>query len=301
MSRALVDRLLVVAAGLVLAFVGYHLLRRGVNLSDEGFLLQQSLDMLSGKVLYRDIEMFIAPGIWFLVAGLFQLVEPSVLASRTVAGVSYFAVAAVVFRIVQRQIGGSAGVRAGAACLFFYAALAVWSFPHWTWAWYSPYSILFALLAMQMLLAWRDDRRARRLIVVGVYVGLTAIFKQNYGFFALAGCGVGVIALRIEKHEPWGSLVRDVLFDGLRIGAGVAIAVLPLLVYFGVHGALYSIYDRFLLYPLEFTTAANIPYLPFSALFDHGLSRTGSPRRTTCRSSRSARPPASPCCRAGRG
>ena len=271
MSRALVDRLLVVAAGLVLAFVGYHLLRRGVNLSDEGFLLQQSLDMLSGKVLYRDIEMFIAPGIWFLVAGLFQLVEPSVLASRTVAGVSYFAVAAVVFRIVQRQIGGSAGVRAGAACLFFYAALAVWSFPHWTWAWYSPYSILFALLAMQMLLAWRDDRRARRLIVVGVYVGLTAIFKQNYGFFALAGCGVGVIALRIEKHEPWGSLVRDVLFDGLRIGAGVAIAVLPLLVYFGVHGALYSIYDRFLLYPLEFTTAANIPYLPFSALFDHGL------------------------------
>jgi hypothetical protein len=62
-----------------------------------------------------------------------------------------------------------------------------------------------------------------------------------------------------------------VIADGLRIAAGVIIAVLPLLVYFGLHGALYSIYDRFLLYPLEFTSAANIPYLPFSALFDHAV------------------------------
>jgi hypothetical protein len=268
------DRLFVLAAALVLCFVGYHLLRRGVNLSDEGFLLQEALDMLSGKVLYRDIEMFIAPGIWFLVAGLFAVLEPSVLASRILAAVSYAALALVIFRLVHVQVGGRAGLRAGAVCVLVYAALAVWSFPHWTWAWYSPYSILFALLAMQGLLAWRADRRPRWLVLAGVCVGLTAIFKQNYGFFALAACGLGVVALRFEERaerEPWPTLARRVALDGLLVGAGVALAVLPPLVYFGYHGALYSIYDRFFLYPLEFTTAANIPYLPFSALFDHAL------------------------------
>jgi hypothetical protein len=271
--RRLVDAALVAGAALALAVVGFVLLHRGINLSDEGFLLQEAVDMLQGKVLYRDIEMFIAPGIWFLVAGLFQVVEPSVLASRIVAAVSYFAVAGAIFHIVRTQVGPGreGGERYAAACVAFYAALAVWSFPHWTWAWYSPWSVLFALLAMQMLLRWRDDRKPWRLLVVGLYVGVTAIFKQNYGFFALAGCSLGVVLLRLEAREPWKDLVGATFRDGLRIAAGVVLAIAPLLVYFGLHGALYSIYDRFFLYPLEFTTAANIPYLPFSALFDHGL------------------------------
>jgi hypothetical protein len=268
---ALLDGLVLAGAAAALVVVGALLLPRGINLSDEGFLLQEALDMLQGKILYRDIEMFIAPGVWFLVAGLFSWVEPSVLASRWIAGISYFALAVVIFHIVRAQIGGRSGLRAASTCVAVYAALAVWAFPHWTWAWYSPYSILFALLAMQTILSWRDDRRARRLVIAGLYVGLTALFKQNYGFFALAGIALGVVAVRIEARETWGSLPRAVLTDGLRIGAGVLLVVLPLLAYFGAHGALYSIYDRFILYPLEFTTAASIPYLPFSALFDHAL------------------------------
>ncbi|MEE2673210.1 MAG: hypothetical protein VX466_05405 [Myxococcota bacterium] len=271
MNKRVVDRLAVATAGILLAFVGYHLLRRGINLSDEGFLLQQSVDMLAGKILYRDIEMFIAPGIWFLVAGLFQLVEPSVLASRAIAAVSYFALALVSFRLVRSQVGGRTGLHAGAICVAVYAVLAVWSFPHWTWAWYSPWSILFALLALQCVLSWREDRRNLWLFLAGACIGLTAIFKQNYGLFALAGCGLSVVVLRIEKREAWGALGRAAVFDGLRMGGGLALAILPLLVYFGIHGALYSIYDRFFLYPLEFTTAANIPYLPLSAIFDASL------------------------------
>ena len=265
------DLALAAVAGAALVSVGALLLPRGVNISDEGFLLLQAVDMLEGKVLYRDIEMFIAPGIWFLVAGLFQIVEPSVLASRIVAAVSYFAVALTIFALVRRSVGREAGTRYGAVCVFVYAALAVWSFPHWTWAWYSPWSVLFALLALQVLLRWRDDRRAWRIVAVGALVGLTAIFKQNYGFFAGAGCGLGVLLFRIEAGERSFGIVRETALDAARMVAGVLAAIAPLLVYFGIHGALYSIYDRFFLYPLEFTDAANIPYLPLSALFDPGL------------------------------
>ncbi len=266
-----VEAAFVGVAALALVVVGGLLLPRGINLSDEGFLLQEALDMLHGKILYRDIEMFIAPGIWFLVAGLFRVVEPSVLASRIVAAVSYFALAGVIFQLVRAQVGGRSGIRYASVCLMVYAALAVWSFPHWTWAWYSPWSILFALMALQALLAWRRDRRPGRLLWMGVCVGLTAVFKQNYGFFALAGSATGVLIVRLEAHESGTGLARELLADGLRMAGGVVAAVAPLLVYFGIHGALYSIYDRFFLYPLEFTTAANIPYLPLSALFDHAV------------------------------
>jgi len=258
----------------LLCAVAWILMRRGINLSDEGFLLQQALDMLDGKVLYRDIEMFIAPGIWFVVAGLFSIVEPSVLASRLVAAVSYFGLAALIFRLVARRAG--TGFAAGTVAV--YAVLAVWSFPHWTWAWYSPYSILFALLAMHALLCWARSGRHALLVRVGVYVGLATVFKQNYGFFALTASALGIVAVHVDARlasrtpsETWGSVAVRIVLDGLRVGAGLLVAVVPLLAYFGYHGALWSIYDRFVLYPLEFTTAANIPYLDWRALLQHDV------------------------------
>ena len=268
-SRSFADALVGGLVFLLLGVVGFHLMRRGINLSDEGFLLMEVVDMLDGKVLYRDIETFHAPGIWLLLAGLFSVVEPSVLASRGAAALSYFAVAALIFRLVQKR----AGLRYGFAGVAVYTALSVWSFPQWTWTWFSPYAVLFSLLAMHSLLAWRDDRRTRRLLVVGLWVGLAAAFKQNYGFFALVASLVGLLALRIEAREQPLRALRAGLLDSLGIGAGVLVAFLPFLLYFGYHGALSSILDleRFILYPLDFTTAARIPYLDFSALWSHGI------------------------------
>ncbi len=65
-----------VATAVVVAFA-YSLCRRAINLTDEGYLLSQVVDMLGGKVLYRDMDAFVTPGIWFALAGLFKLVDPS--------------------------------------------------------------------------------------------------------------------------------------------------------------------------------------------------------------------------------
>ena len=89
------------ASALLVAFA-LSLCRRSISLSDEGYLLMQSLDMLDGQVLYRDMDAFVAPGIWFLIAGLFSLVEPSVLASRALALACVLATYGLSFRIVAR-------------------------------------------------------------------------------------------------------------------------------------------------------------------------------------------------------
>ncbi|MFT5694326.1 MAG: hypothetical protein ACI9QQ_000300 [Myxococcota bacterium] len=272
-SLSPLDGLMVGASVLAVAFVGWVLLPRGINMSDEGYLLQQCVDMLAGKVLYRDIESFIAPGIWFLITGLFSIVEPSVLASRSVAAVSFFAIPVLVFQIVRTRCG----VRFAAGAAGCYAILGVWAFPHWTWAWYSPYAILLALLAMHSVLAWGERGNATLLIRAGVYVGLVATFKQNYGFLALVGCLVGVVGVSIdafrrsEESLAASSARAEFVRNVVRMGAGVLLGITPLILFLGYYGVLFGIQDRFVVYPLEFRTEAYIPFLNFEALFNQSV------------------------------
>lgn len=54
--------LALVGCAAVAAFA-YSVCRRAIVISDEGYLLSQVVDMLAGKVLYRDMDAFVSPGI----------------------------------------------------------------------------------------------------------------------------------------------------------------------------------------------------------------------------------------------
>ena len=127
MSRS--QRLALGAAAVLALGVGLSLCRRGIVLSDEGYLLMQALEISRGKVLYRDLDAFVAPGVWFLLAGLFRAVEPSVLAARALALLSWAGSLWAVVAIVRRLSGSRAAAAAGVA----YLAASVWAFPAWTW------------------------------------------------------------------------------------------------------------------------------------------------------------------------
>jgi len=92
-------------------------------MADEGYLLMQALDMSQGKILYRDMDAFVTPGIWFLLAGLFKLVEPSVIASRVPVVLAYLALIALSYRIPARF----GGVFAGLASVVVMMMATVWA------------------------------------------------------------------------------------------------------------------------------------------------------------------------------
>ena len=100
-------RSLAIPAGVLLAAIVFALplIRRGIILSDEGYLLQQSLDLLQGRVIYRDMDAFITPGMWFLLAGLFSVFEPSVVASRYLMLAAFAILSLTAYQIV-RPISG---------------------------------------------------------------------------------------------------------------------------------------------------------------------------------------------------
>jgi len=263
------SRWVAVGAGALIVAFAIPLLRRGITMADEGYLLLQSLDMLRGKVLYRDMDAFVTPGAWFVLAALFKLVEPSVLASRIPVAASYVAMLGVSYRIVS----GLTNRRCGITAVVLLMAATVWAFPAWTFAFYSPYAVLFALAAVDRLLAWRELQRKRDLLWCGALLGLSIAFKQNYGAFATFGAVAALVALRFELRQPAISALRGATADALRVGIGISLVIVPMLAYFLYQGALPALFQSLVIHPFEFGGQHDIPYLDLGELFKRELFR----------------------------
>lgn len=247
-----IDLALIAAAVLV----GFTLCRRSIILSDEGYLLLQALGITEGKVLYRDLDAFVAPGIWFLLAALFELVTPSVMASRWLAFGGFLSMLAVCAAIVG-SLAGRVWARGVVVALL---VLTLWAFPAWTWAFYSPFALLFALIALQRLLGWRRYPRPARLIGAGMAFGLCLVFKQNFG--ALAAVGGGLAFLLLHQRGETGRGLRDFIAQAGWIALGGFACGTPVVLYFLSQGALDDAFAALVLHPFEgFLGAHSIDYL----------------------------------------
>lgn len=257
-------------AGLALAF-GWPLCQRAIILSDEGYLLQQALDLLQGRVLYRDMDAFITPGIWFTLAGVFAVFGPSVLASRVVILIVYVALALTGYRIVAPIAGRRWGL-VSVACLLLFS---VWAFPAWTFAFYSPVAVVLALAGIERLMRWQRRRAIADLAWMGAFIGLSICFKQNYGVFAAIAAGLGYAATRLEA-KAWRGSAREI---GVASLAAIAVGS-PFLLYLIAQGALGDAWTSLVVHPFEFGGRHDIPYLGISTLWQADLFRTGAEKLT---------------------
>ena len=260
----------ILIGGCALLFV-LPLATRCLTMADEGYLLLQAVDLANGKVLYRDMDAFVTPGMWFLLSWVFQLFEPSVIVSRIPVVIGYLALIALAYRIPTLLSGATAGI----ASVGIMMMSTVWAFPAWTFAFYSPFSILFALAALERLLVFRTSGLRRDLLLVGLLLGLSIVFKQNYGTFALIGTGLALVVLRLEAGGSPASAFRSAVVDSFQLAIGMLFVAVPVLAYLAINGVLSEAYMSLVVHPFEFSGRHDIPYLAFGSLFaDDVLSET---------------------------
>ncbi len=241
---------------LAVVVLAYPLCKRGIILSDEGYLLTQALDMLDGKVLYRDLDAFVVPGIWFLLAGLFSVVEPTVYATRLLALAGFGCIVATVYRSTARTTSPVYAVCTSVALL----AGVVWSFPAWTFAFYSPFATLFGLLGFERLLAWNESNKRRDLILAGICFGLSMLFKQNYGVFATVGGLAAYLSLALARTDR--DAIRELPRDALSVLIGGLLPAAALLGYLLHHGVFDNAYHALIEQPFsDFAQHHTIRYL----------------------------------------
>jgi hypothetical protein len=232
------------AAAFLLA-LGLH--DKGLNMGEEGQILTEARAILGGKVLYRDIDGYVAPGVWYLTAALMALGAETVNATRLLMVALFALQVGVVFALTLR----AASLRAALASACVLALLKVLAFPLGNFVWYTEFSIFFGLAALWALFAYERDGGLARLAAAGAAAALAVVFKQNIG---------GYVWIALSAHLLLHHRTRRELLAFQLPVAGIGCATLG---YFTAVGALPELVRGLLVVPFSgFYEAGRLSYLP---------------------------------------
>jgi hypothetical protein len=166
---------LVLAAALLSGFT----ILRGYAPHDEGLMLAWASRVANGQWPYRDFWSNYAPGQTVLLAGLWKVFGPSLLAWRVLRVAVDAVVALLAYRLVRR-----AGARQWLALVAWFAVAAAMAWPSGP----GPNAPALALGLGALLLAREHPRWA------GALAGLAFVFRPEIGAAAVLGCAAWEVA-----------------------------------------------------------------------------------------------------------
>jgi hypothetical protein len=257
-----------ICTGIVLAFATWYWLQyfnRSTNLLDEGSTAAQALRIVNGDLIYRDFFTVVTPGSYYTVAWLFQIFGASLIVLRWAALVTGLGILLITLTAGQRVM------------LWPFAAAAGLLTTVWGWFLVTPnfYSLEAALLSLIALACYvhgagapaapeRLREGGRWLVFAGIATGLTALTKQNVGAYTAAGLFITIWASRLfdTEHDLRGRLKMSGQFMG-----GIAIPVIPVLLWLIASGAGSYLYESWIYYPLiKYTQRFARPFPDFFPL-----------------------------------
>lgn len=227
---------------------------RNANLLDEGSTAAQAMRVLNGELIYRDFFTVVTPGSYYTVAWLFQLFGPSLMVLRWAALVTGLGILLVTLLVARRVMSWPF---AAAAALM----TTVWGWFLVTPNFYSLQAALFALMALWCYLRFLDQPRLRWILIAGVLTGLTVLVKQNVGAYAAVAI---VASIWLARQNSARTTARFI--------AGVALPVVPVVLFLLVSGAGPYLYESWIYYPLaKYPERFALPYPSFfDPLPEHG-------------------------------
>lgn len=222
---------------------------KGIVMGEEGQILSEAESILAGRVLYRDIDGFVAPGVWYLTAGLMKLGGPSLNATRIMMAVLYALTVGVVWALSCRA---ASVVAALGACLAL-ALLKVLAFPLGVFVFYTEFAVFFGLAALWALLAYEQEGGRWRLAAAGLAVALGIVFKQNLGGYVALASAAWLLLYHRSRREL-------LAFAAPPVAVGAIV-----LLYFGAEGALPAMLRG--LFYVPFAGFYDVVGLPYFAAF----------------------------------
>lgn len=217
------------------------LFRYGTAFSDEGLTYQQAIRILNGELPYTDFYMIQAPGVFYVQSLLIKLFGMNILVGRIFKQIQGLFVGILTYLIIAQFLKNKPAALISMAISFVWSGALQIRF-HW----YTMDAAIMVLIGVYFFIRFfMESLRLKDLILCGLSMGSSILFKQNMGIAALL---VGILLLFIyslkEKRMDslkWififlaTALIPPVLFISYYIWAGGDLYKLCIQAIVGLH------------------------------------------------------------------
>ncbi len=242
-------------AGIICCSVLYFFscLRYGINLLDEGYLLDPVTRVLNGQVPYRDFFHQYPPGRFYLFAFLFKIFEPGILLTRVV-WITVITSSLVLMYLLGRKLM-SRGYALIPPLLYLLAP----------GPWQKSLFVFFILLNTLIAASLATGRYSKKRVVwIGFLTGFTFLFRQDVGVYAFI---VYTASLLLSDSSP-----KDGVRALVLLGAGALVPVLGAAAFFLSKGALIDFISQVLFAGAEGARKNSLPFPPLFPLLPRSLA-----------------------------
>lgn len=218
----------------LLLLVLLYLHTRGFPLADEGWILQAGKRFANGDVPYKDFQFIYHPGVVYLNALGFKILGEAVLTSRLIAFFnSIFGIG--LLYLLAKRLSFSLFSIVSALSLFIF-----WGAGHVNFVWPVMFCITTGFATVFFWSKYLSDERLQNIFWVGVFLGITLIFKQNFGV-AIVLANIVFVLLFVTKE-------KTKIFTQLAFGF-ISIGVLQLIYFLSTNSLTWYLHDmRYLLF-----------------------------------------------------
>jgi len=240
------------------------------NLYDEGLVLTNAERIRAGEVPYRDFWTMYGPGYFYALAGIFSLVQPTILVARLFDTVLRFLLTLEVYLLARTVTSRRAAFIPYAFVTFWLATIRFYSYPTFP----ATGALLLAALALSGYL-W--GKRRRWLFLSGTALGLTALLRLDFGGYGALGFGLALALFELRERcaagGAWPTRPARVLKAEVLMAAGALLVALPLYAYLLLVSGFATVFDDLVVFPA--TVFRAVRHLPVPPLIPDFSQLTG--------------------------
>ena len=233
------------------------------SLYDEGLSVYGAARILNGDIPYRDFWTLYAPGQFYLLAGLFKLIGPSIVAERVLTVVILALSAFCIYLLSCRLVPPNFALLTWLLTLGWFKKWTAYSYSY-----PAQPALLFSILSCLSLANFLHGEKKRWLILSGLCTGLVTLFRQDFGFYTFAATALVIFVWAYVNLYKEGKALRISIARALNIilqhCAGLIVIILPALFYFFSKGTLANLFSDLILFPIK--VYPKVRHLPFPGL-----------------------------------
>lgn len=219
---------------------------------DEAISTYGAVRILEGGMPYKDFWTLYAPGQFYITAAVFNIFGASIKIARIFAVIILSLTCCGVYFLVRKICPKLFAILAFLFLLALFKSYMVYNRP-------GQLAILFFVLSCFAILNYLKSKRSIWLATTGILVGVTGLFRQDFGFYIFIPVFLLILLKEKNQKERSGLILRNELLFFL----GFLLAALPLLIYFLFNSALGEFINDAVIFPV--TTYSRVRDLPFPA------------------------------------